>query len=90
MIKLQSKEQIDAIQTGDIVVKYPLEGAPTDSFAGRNLHNSIAYEVAGKNAETRIVELSAPGKEEETNSIKAVQKSFDELLADKVWWVAKY
>ena len=98
MIKIESIDQVNKIQKGDIVVKYPIEGEPVHSFAGRSLENSIAYEVEDKSDGNQTIRLAIPdnkhtrgvNKTEELGSQpEPVQKTFNELISEKVWWVAK-
>jgi hypothetical protein len=92
MIKIEKLNRLEGIAAGDIVVKYPLEGVPTDSFALRNTENSIAYEVAENNASGESITLVIPSLKNEAEQQKQepLVKRYSELVAEKIWWVANY
>ncbi len=92
MNKIENLSQIHKIAAKDIIVKYPLDGKPIESFAGRNLENSIAYEVENKNETAQVINFIIPDSESKTKagSDTALHKTFTDLIKEKVWWIAKY
>lgn len=93
MIKVEKINRLGVIAAGDIIVKYPLEGMPTNSFTGRNLNNSIAYEVSENNIEKQQITLILPDAPEEAGQDemkKPIIKTYTQLAAEKVWWIANY
>lgn len=91
--KVTNKEQLEHLQTGDALIKYPLKGAVQESFDDADRDN-LSPRVVSANYGNSL-QLGFLFSDKQNDPILGMYKSvfgpieitYDEIIAKQVWWV---
>ncbi len=95
--KVTNKEQLQNLQSEDVLIKYPVDGNVADSFDNANPENISPRIVTGINATEEKLVLGFIQSQQRKHPILGmyrsvlapVEKTYYDLIAERIWWVFK-
>jgi len=91
--KVIGKEQLSSLQTGDALIKYPVKGGVADTFDGADPETISPRVVADNTGDALLLSflhsdrMNDPVMGMYKSVFGPVSKTYDELIAERVWWV---
>lgn len=91
--KVKTKEQLAALQQGDAIIKYPIKGAPLETFDEANPENISPRVVSGNEGETLHLSFLYNDKRNDPilgmykSVFGPVDKTYNDIIAERLWWV---
>lgn len=94
-IKIISPTQLQSLQPGDSIVKYPVNGAPLDSFDEANPDTVSARIVTQNDPANELLDVSLMKSAIRYDAILGatgfvfgpVRKHYEDILAEGLWWI---
>jgi len=94
-IKITISDQLKALQPGDNIIKYPIAGAPLDSFDEANPDNVSVRVVTQNDPASELLSISLTPSEIRYDAILGVsgfvfgpiRKHYKDVLDEGLWWV---
>lgn len=89
-IKLTTFQQLDQLAEGDLIIRFPVQGAPEDVFD--NLADKEIYQISriDRNKHTLNLILSDEALEVFTwpRDIERLKMDLSKIISEKTWWIA--
>ncbi|WP_118951602.1 hypothetical protein [Taibaiella helva] len=88
--KLTTAEQLDHLTEGDLITRFPVNGAPEDAFD--TLRESEVYEIVRINRKEQVIKLILAHKAIKIftwpQDIERLSVGLSKILSEKTWWIA--
>ena len=98
--KIEEPGDLQQLEVGTILIKYPLSGEFAEVIDFTDNMNLLHYQIHNIDQEMQRLGLKMPDKDVpsvgqfiDVNTISGIEnippvldKSFDELISDKIWW----
>lgn len=91
--KVVNKEQLSRLEVGDALIKHPMKGGIADTFDDADPENISPRVVTSNNGEQLLLSslfsdrMNDPILGMYKSVFGPVDKSYDELIAERLWWV---
>jgi hypothetical protein len=90
--KLTTSEQLDQLKEGNILTKFPVNGAPEDKFDESRKEDIDVFEIITINRQAQIVKLIlAPDAIEIftwPGDVERLNMKLSTILSEKKWWIS--
>ncbi len=93
--KITTAAQLTTLETGENIIKYPVSGGPAADFNDANPDNISLRVVTQNDPVTATLDIAVVPSKVKYDAVLGiggvvfgpVQKSYEEVVAENVWWV---